>query len=121
MSEDEKKEQDEEKDVVVKIDYEPAENELAETIKRKILTTMTEKLGGRGNVVMTRIDDEDLKKIDALVDVEVFKSRSEAAAYFIKEGVQARKDIFQDVMSTVNKIKELKDKVKKSLTRSNDE
>lgn len=72
-------------------------------------------LGCRGNVVMTRLGDEDLEQIDALVEVEVFKSRSEAAAFFIKEGMQARKDLFQKVMPTVDKIRELKEQARKSL------
>jgi len=65
--------------------------------------------------VMTRLNDKDLEQIDALVEVEVFKSRSEAAAFFIKEGMQTRKDLFQKVMSTVNKIRELKKQARKSL------
>jgi Arc/MetJ-type ribon-helix-helix transcriptional regulator len=76
-----------------------------------------EGLEGRGNVVMTRLSDEDLKQIDALVEVEAFKSRSEAVAFFIKEGIQARKDLFQSVMPTVSKIRELKEQAKKSLGR----
>jgi metal-responsive CopG/Arc/MetJ family transcriptional regulator len=61
------------------------------------------------------LDDVDLKQIDAFVEVEAFKSRSEAAAFFIKEGIQARKDLFQRVMPTVEKIRELKEQAKKSL------
>jgi len=93
------------------------EGEEAEKIKEKILLKLGEGLEGRGNVVMTRLNDEDLKQIDALVEVEVFKSRSEAAAFFIKEGMQARKDLFQKVMSTVEKIRELKEQAKKSLSQ----
>ena len=73
------------------------EGEDAEKIKEKVLMRLGKELGGRSNVVMTRLNDEDLKKIDALVEVEAFKSRSEAAAFFIKEGVQARQDLFQKV------------------------
>ncbi len=73
---------------------------------------------GRGNVVMTRLNDDDLSKIDALVEVEVFKSRSEATAFFIKEGMNARKDLFDKVMDTVNKIKELKEQAKESLGKT---
>jgi len=91
--------------------------EIAEKIKKKVLL-LGESLGGRGNVVMTRLNDDDLKQIDALVEVEVFKSRSEAVAFFIKEGVQARKDLFQKVMPTVDKIRELKEQAKKSLSES---
>jgi Arc/MetJ-type ribon-helix-helix transcriptional regulator len=66
---------------------------------------------------MTRLNDDDLKQIDALVEVEVFKSRSEAAAFFIREGIQARKDLFQKVMPTVDKIRDLKEQAKKSLSK----
>ena len=92
------------------------EGEDAEKVQEKILMKLGKHLGGRGNVVMTRLNDEDLKQIDALVEVEAFKSRSEAAAFFIKEGIQARKDLFQKVMPTVDKIRELKEQAKKSLT-----
>ena len=93
------------------------EGEAAEKIKEKVLLKLGERLEGRSNVVMTRLNDDDLKQIDALVEVEVFKSRSEAAAFFIKEGMQARKDLFQKVISTVEKIRELKEQAKKSLSQ----
>lgn len=93
------------------------EGEDAEKIKEKVLMRLGKELGGRSNVVMTRLNDEDLKKIDALVEVEAFKSRSEATAFFIKEGVKARKDLFQKVMPTVEKIKQLKEQAKKSLSQ----
>ncbi len=91
------------------------EGEDAEKIKEKVLMRLGQELGGRSNVVMTRLNDEDLRKIDALVEVEAFKSRSEAAAFFIKEGIKVRGDLFQKVQSTVEKIKELKEQAKKSL------
>lgn len=93
------------------------EGESAEKIKETVLLKLGERLEGRSNVVMTRLNDDDLKQIDALVEVEVFKSRSEAAAFFIKEGMHARKDLFQKVMSTVEKIKELKEQAKKSISQ----
>lgn len=89
-----------------------------ESLEENVLTKLREKLADRSNVVMTRLDDEDLKKIDALVEIEAFKSRSEAAAFFIKEGVNARNDIFQRVMPTVEKIRELKGEAKKSLSQA---
>lgn len=93
------------------------EGEGAEEIKEKVLLRLGEGLEGRGNVVMTRLGDEDLKQIDALVEVEAFKSRSEAAAFFIKEGIQARKDLFEKVMPTVDQIRALKEQAKKSLSQ----
>jgi Arc/MetJ-type ribon-helix-helix transcriptional regulator len=93
------------------------EGEAAEEIEEKVLLKLSEGLEGRSNVVMTRLNNEDLEKIDALVEVEVFKSRSEAAAFFIREGIQARKDLFQKIIPTVNKIRELKKQAKRVLSQ----
>ena len=87
-------------------------------LKDEILLKLGKGLGDRGNVVMTRLDDADLEQIDALVEVEAFKSRSEAAAFFIKQGIEARKDLFEKVMPTVGKIRELKEQAKRELTKS---
>ncbi|UCH32292.1 MAG: hypothetical protein JSV05_02630 [Candidatus Bathyarchaeota archaeon] len=92
------------------------EGEDADKIKEKVLMRLDKELGGRTNVVMTRLNDEDLKQIDGLVEVDAFKTRSEAAAFFIKEGLKARKDLFQKVMPTVDKIRELKGLAKKTFT-----
>jgi len=69
----------------------------------------------RGNVIMTRLNDNDLEKIDALTEVEVFKSRSEAVAYFIHEGIRARSDLFDKVTPTVEKIRQLKKHAREAL------
>ena len=71
----------------------------------------------RSNVVMTRLDDEDLNRIDALVEIEAFKSRSEATAFFVKEGMNARADVFEKILSTVEKIRELKGEAIRSISR----
>jgi hypothetical protein len=89
----------------------------SEELKDEICIKLGKGLGDRGNVVMTRLDDADLKQIDALVEVEAFKSRSEAAAFFIKQGIQARKDLFERVMPTVEKIRELKEQAQKELSK----
>lgn len=98
-----------------------SEGEDADQIKEKLLMKLDTELGGRSNVVMTRLNDENVQQIDALVEVEVFNSRSEAAAFFIKEGMQARTDLFENIMPTVAKIKELKEQAKKSLTKGKDQ
>jgi Arc/MetJ-type ribon-helix-helix transcriptional regulator len=89
--------------------------EVSPQLKDEILMKLGSGLGDRGNVVMTRLDDADLKQIDALVEVEAFKSRSEAAAFFIRQGILARKDLFEKVMPTVEKIRELKNQAKREL------
>ena len=83
-----------------------------------IVQSIRATLKERGNVIMTRLNDENLEKIDALVEVELFKSRSEAVAYFIQEGMKARKDIFEKVEPTVEKIRQLKKEARETLEKT---
>jgi Arc/MetJ-type ribon-helix-helix transcriptional regulator len=93
----------------------------SQELKDGILLELGKGLGDRGNVVMTRLDDAHLKRIDALVEVEAFRSRSEAAAYFIRQGIHARKDLFDEVMPTVDKIRELKQQAKRELSKKQEQ
>jgi Arc/MetJ-type ribon-helix-helix transcriptional regulator len=106
---------DKEKKDDEEVSFHSDERRMKGRIREKIMLRLDEKLEGRGNVVMTRLNDDDLKQIDALVEIDVFKSRSEAAAFFIKEGIRARGDLFQRVMPTVDRIRELKEEAKQSL------
>ncbi len=91
------------------------EEQLERDITERIHTKLSKKLGGRDNAVMTRLSDEDLGKLDALVELEVFRSRSEAVAFFVREGMKVREDLFASVMPTVDRIRELKEQAKRSL------
>jgi Arc/MetJ-type ribon-helix-helix transcriptional regulator len=44
----------------------------------------------RGQVVMVRVDEETIQDLDAWVESGAVKSRSEAAALFIREGLKVR-------------------------------
>ena len=72
-------------------------------------------LASRGNVVMTRLTDEDLNMIDALVNLEVFSSRSEAVAYFTHAGLEQKREMTAKVMPYVEQIKRLKEEAKSAL------
>ena len=118
MKENVGKSEGEQKKVAMKVCCPEGESEaVSPQLKDEILMKLGNGLGDRGNVVMTRLDDADLKQIDALVEVEAFKSRSEAAAFFIKQGMLARKDLFERVMPTVEKIRELKEQAKRELSK----
>lgn len=101
--------------------YDPFSDDFEEQLERDITErvhqTLSKKLGSRDNAVMTRLNDEDLSRLDALVELEVFRSRSEAVAFFVCEGMKAREDLFAAVMPTVNKIRELKEQAKRSLEK----
>jgi hypothetical protein len=77
-------------------------------------------LSARDHVVMVRVNDDSLKSLDALVQTGIFKSRSEAAAFLISEGVKAQAPLFDSISERIKEIErlrtELKDIVKPSET-----
>lgn len=91
------------------------EDSFGPDFRNEILETVGKALRCRENVVMTRLNDESLEKIDALVEIELFKSRSEAVAFFIAEGLKSREDLFERVMPTIEKIRKLKEELKQSI------
>lgn len=72
-------------------------------------------LQGRGNVVMVRINDEALSYLDMLVEADVVKSRSEAAAWLINEGVKTNQDLFQKISEVTNQISALREKLRETV------
>lgn len=72
-------------------------------------------LQGRGNVVMVRINDEALSYLDMLVEADVVKSRSEAAAWLINEGVGANPDLFQKIGEVTQQISALREKLRETV------
>src|SRR6266480_4233789 len=61
-------------------------------------------LAARDHVVMVRVNDDSLKSLDALVQTGIFKSRSEAAAFLISEGVKAQAALFERISERIKEI-----------------
>lgn len=80
------------------------------------LDQLKEALQGRGNIVMTRVNDEDLGRIDALVQAGLFDSRSAATAFLIQQGITAQSAMFEKIHETAKKIHDLREKMKKELS-----
>ncbi len=72
-------------------------------------------LQGRGNVVMVRVNDEALNYLDMLVEAEVVKSRSEAAALLINEGIQANQSLFAKISEVTDQISILRQKLRETV------
>ncbi len=72
-------------------------------------------LQGRGNVVMVRVNDEALNYLDMLVEAEVVKSRSEAAALLINEGVQANQELFEKIGLVTQQINALRQHLRQTV------
>lgn len=69
-------------------------------------------LAARDHVVMVRVNDDSLKSLDALVETGIFKSRSEAAAFLISEGVKAQAPLFERISERIKEIERLRAELK---------
>src|SRR5256885_14676524 len=69
-------------------------------------------LSARDHVVMVRVNDDSLKSLDALVQSGIFKSRSEAAAFLISEGVKAQATLFERISERIAEIERLRSELK---------
>ena len=73
--------------------------------------------GGRDNVVACRLDDADLAALDALVEAGVRSTRSDAAAWLIKAGLEVNKPLLDDVSGTVTEIRRLREEAVRKARR----
>jgi Arc/MetJ-type ribon-helix-helix transcriptional regulator len=69
-------------------------------------------LAARDHVVMVRVNDDSLKSLDSLVQSGIFKSRSEAAAFLISEGVKAQAVLFGRISERIAEIERLRAELK---------
>ncbi len=77
--------------------------------------TIGDALQSRGNVVMVRVNDDTLRRLDQLVDAEVTKSRSESAAYLINEGIKANDALFQKINEITDQIAQLRSQLRETI------
>lgn len=75
-------------------------------------------LAARDHVVMVRVNDDSLKSLDALVQTGIFKSRSEAAAFLISEGVKAQAALFERISERIMEIDRLRAELKGIVNRT---
>jgi Arc/MetJ-type ribon-helix-helix transcriptional regulator len=66
----------------------------------------------REHTVMVRVDEDTLQKLDAWVESGAVKSRSEAAALFIREGLQVRAEELSELEDALKKVDEAKRKLR---------
>jgi Arc/MetJ-type ribon-helix-helix transcriptional regulator len=80
---------------------------------QNLLDRFASKGEGRGNVVMVRLSDDALAKVDQLVEATLFGSRSEATAYLIGAGIESQKELFQRLGIHTDEIRKLKEQLRK--------
>jgi Arc/MetJ-type ribon-helix-helix transcriptional regulator len=62
----------------------------------------------RNTVLTIRVNDDANKKLTALVESGLFKSRSESAAFLIQEGIKHQEMLFDKIAKKMIKIEKLK-------------
>jgi Arc/MetJ-type ribon-helix-helix transcriptional regulator len=72
-------------------------------------------------VVSVRIKEKDLEIIDRLVETGIFRSRSEAVAFFTRKGIEASKEWIEKALEHAKKIKELQESIRKEIGASEEE
>lgn len=67
----------------------------------------------RDQVVMVRVDDDTKQSLDAWVATGALKSRSEAAALFIREGLKVRAQELQELEGALRDLRRAKDRLER--------
>ena len=62
--------------------------------------------------VMTRLSTDIVDILDALVELEIFKSRSEVVASFVEKAIMDRKDLFDSIAEQASDIEKRREKAK---------
>ena len=62
----------------------------------------------RDQVVMVRVDEDTKNDLDAWVETGAVKSRSEAAALFIREGIKVRSGELEELRDAIDEVGEAK-------------
>jgi Arc/MetJ-type ribon-helix-helix transcriptional regulator len=70
----------------------------------------------RDTTVLVRLSDEASDKIDTLVSAGVFRSRAEAAAFLIDEGIKAQSPLFQRIQDKLTEIEKLRTDLRNSIS-----
>ncbi len=86
--------------------------ELAQKIPESIGKAIESALSAREHVVMVRVNDESLTKLDHLVEAGIFRSRSESAAFLISEGIKAQASLFERISNKIEEINKLRSELK---------
>ncbi|HLI91720.1 MAG TPA: Clp protease N-terminal domain-containing protein [Ktedonobacteraceae bacterium] len=69
----------------------------------------------KSNVVTCRIYPQDMDAIDALVEVGIRSTRSDAASWLIHTGIEANQAVLESVYATVAEIRQLRSKAQSQL------
>jgi hypothetical protein len=68
-------------------------------------------------VLSIRVSDADAAAVDTLVEVDITKTRSEAAAWLLSCGVAANRPLFEKAQGIVAEMRRLRDEAQQLITQ----
>jgi Arc/MetJ-type ribon-helix-helix transcriptional regulator len=87
-------------------------NKVPETVNKAVERALNVK----DTTVLIRLNDHASDSLDKLVTAGVFKSRTEAAAFLIDEGVKAQSALFQRIEERMSEIERLREELRQSVS-----
>ena len=81
----------------------------AEDVSESVRGTLEDALAVRKKVVMVRLNEVSVDRLDDLVESGIAGSRSEAAAYLIGEGIKANQGLFDRIADKIREIRKAKE------------
>lgn len=86
-------------------------NRVPETVNKAVERA----LNVRDTTVLVRLSDASSDAIDTLVSAGIFKSRAEASAFLIDEGIKAQSALFQRIQDKLSEIEKLRNELRHSV------
>jgi len=85
-------------------------NKVPETINKAVERA----LNVRDTAVLLRLSESSSDALDTLVSAGIFRTRAEAAAFLIDEGIKAQAPLFQRIQSKLAEIERLREELRQS-------
>ena len=89
-----------------------------ESIGENVKDAVDRAISRRENVVMVRLNNESITRVDELVEAGVVASRSEAVAFLVSEGIGAQSELFERIGQKVEQIRKVKQELRDLLSES---
>ncbi len=88
-----------------------SEKNITTELKKELLDAFnlpTKGLKRRENTIMTRVSHDDLQVMEALVELGIFKSISESAAFLIHDSISSKQNYYMKILKIFREIKSKK-------------